>query len=283
MLAGLFLLEVYRAATQSLVHDEAFTYQLYLAAPFRAIFTGFDANNHFLATLLMRLSTTLFGFSELAMRLPILLACAWYFLTIFRLALLAFGDGWLLLLAAVLAAANPLMLDLFVAARGYGLALALMMYGIYCIVVFLSRADGRRRGLLVRSAVCLALAVTANLTALFPLVAIAAILAIVLPGRQWGYFLLPCVAIGALFFFVSPIRHAGLGSFYYGVTSLRESVRVLVALSLAHNNGLARWNREVFWKPWWRDFVAIAIGLITIAGVCARKKAAPDDSLQSIA
>ena len=43
MLAACFLLEVYRAATQSLVHDEAFTYQHYLAAPFQAIFTEYDA------------------------------------------------------------------------------------------------------------------------------------------------------------------------------------------------------------------------------------------------
>src|SRR5262249_54089449 len=134
MLGGLLLLEVYRAATQSLTHDEAFTYQMYIAAPFGAMFTVYDANHHFLATLLMRLSTALFGSSELALRLPTLLACAWYFHTVFRLALLAFGDGWTLLLAAALAAGNPLMLDLLAAARGYGLALALLMCAIYYAV-----------------------------------------------------------------------------------------------------------------------------------------------------
>src|SRR5690348_7610686 len=92
ILGALFVLEAYRAATQSLTHDEAFTYQLYLAGPASNLFRVFDANLHFLAVLAMRLSTRLFGFSEFAIRLPSLLACGWYFVTVYRLCARAFDS-----------------------------------------------------------------------------------------------------------------------------------------------------------------------------------------------
>ena len=57
----LFAVSVYRAVTQSIVYDEALTWELYIAGPFSAIFHHFDANHHFLNTLLMRLSTGIFG------------------------------------------------------------------------------------------------------------------------------------------------------------------------------------------------------------------------------
>ena len=58
LLAALWVVCVWRAATQSVVHDEAFTYGFYLAGPASAIFTHFDANHHFLNTLLMLVSTS---------------------------------------------------------------------------------------------------------------------------------------------------------------------------------------------------------------------------------
>ncbi|HEY2013045.1 MAG TPA: glycosyltransferase family 39 protein [Bryobacteraceae bacterium] len=264
-LTALFFLQVYRAATQSLVHDEAFTYQLYLAGPFSDLFHRLDANLHFLAALLMRLSSSLFGFSELAMRLPTLAACAWYFVTVYRVSLLAFGANWLLLLSVVLASANPLLLDFLVAARGYGLAVALLTFAIYCAVRYL--AGPRTPGLLVSAGISGGLAVTANLTAFFPVLAMVLVLAFVLRPREWPYLLAPLIAIGALFLALSPMRHAGASTFYYGVPTLPVSVRVLAALSLAHNSGLAGWNREVFWKPWWRDFAALSIAALTVTGM----------------
>src|SRR5215211_593620 len=79
LLAGLFVANVYRAATQSLTIDEAFTYQLYLAKNLRAILTDYDANNHVLFTLLAKISVSLFGTSEFAIRLPTLLGGLVYF------------------------------------------------------------------------------------------------------------------------------------------------------------------------------------------------------------
>ena len=64
LLAGLFLVCVYRAITQSITFDEALTWQLYILGPVKNIFQHFDANHHFLNTVLMRLSTAVFGVSE---------------------------------------------------------------------------------------------------------------------------------------------------------------------------------------------------------------------------
>ena len=127
----------YRAATQSLVHDEALTWQLYLAGPASAIFQQYDPNHHFLATVLFRVSTTLFGQSEFAMRLPTVLAGAWFFWTVFQLSALVLGDGWLLLLGCSVLTLNPILLDFLVAARGYGLAMAGLFWGLFQMLAWM--------------------------------------------------------------------------------------------------------------------------------------------------
>jgi len=78
-LALAWLVCLYRAITQSVVHDEALTYRFYIGAPVSRIFQFFDANHHFLNTLLMKLSVSVFGVSAWSMRLPALAgaACTW--------------------------------------------------------------------------------------------------------------------------------------------------------------------------------------------------------------
>jgi hypothetical protein len=56
LLGALFVICVYRAFTQAVVFDEALTWELYIAGPVDKIFHTFDANHHFLNTLLMRLA-----------------------------------------------------------------------------------------------------------------------------------------------------------------------------------------------------------------------------------
>jgi len=248
LLSGLFLVVVYRAATQSLVHDEAFTYQLYLTGPVSNIFRVFDANLHFLAVLAMRVSTALFGFSEFAIRLPSVLACGWYFVTVYRLC----GRSPV---AVLLMAANPLVLDLLVAARGYSLALALLAYAIYAV-------DRPRR-----AGIAAGLAIAANLTFAIPVGVLGA--ALVVRRRRWVEFAAPVVLVVLLLMAASPLRHASPQAFYYGTPSLWTSGRVLTALSLAHNTGLGGWNREFVWSPWWRDFAMLVVAAIVLVRVRA--------------
>jgi 4-amino-4-deoxy-L-arabinose transferase-like glycosyltransferase len=79
VLVLLLCINAYRAWRQSIVHDEAFTYHLYLAGPPSTIFQYYTSNLHFLFVILAKLSVTLFGVSTFAMRLPTVVAGALYF------------------------------------------------------------------------------------------------------------------------------------------------------------------------------------------------------------
>jgi hypothetical protein len=173
LLGALFAANVYRAATQSIAHDEALSWQLYLAGPASMIFHYYDPNNHFLATVLFRISTTFFGDSEFAMRLPTLLAGAWFFWTVFRLCGLVLGEGWLFFLGCAALTLNPILLDFLVAARGYGLAVAALFWALYQMLVWFQdrsspdhKAALRKR--LWKAALGCSIAVAANLTLLMP-------------------------------------------------------------------------------------------------------------------
>jgi len=173
LLAALLATNLYRAATQSIVHDEALTWQIYLTGPASTIFQYYDANNHFLATILFRISTALFGVSEFSLRLPTLLAGAWLFWTVFRLTTLIFGNGWLSLIGCAVLTLNPILLDFLVAARGYGLAIAGLFWALFQMLLWFqersaSVADGQLRKRLWKAALGCAIAVAANLTFLFP-------------------------------------------------------------------------------------------------------------------
>src|SRR5277367_3346735 len=83
----------FRAATQSITIDEAFTWQSYLVNPFGMIFTApYDANNHVLSTMLCWISIHLLGTSEFTLRLPSVLACAIYFVSVFRISTILFKN-----------------------------------------------------------------------------------------------------------------------------------------------------------------------------------------------
>ena len=179
LLGVLLATNFYRAATQSIVHDEALSWQWYLSGPASAIFQSYTANNHFLATVLFRISTTLFGPSEFAMRLPTVLAGAWFFWTVFRLCGLVLGDGWLFLLGCAALTLNPLLLDFLVAARGYGLAMAGLFWVFYQMLSwFHDMSNGVEERLLHKrlwkAALGCSIAVATNLTFLMPVVILAA-------------------------------------------------------------------------------------------------------------
>ncbi len=173
LLGILLATNFYRAATQSIVHDEALTWQWYLSGPASAIFQTFTANNHFLATVLFRISTTLFGSSELALRLPTVLAGAWFYWTVFRLCGLVLGNGWLFFVGCAALTLNPLLLDFMVAARGYGLAIAGLFWALYQMLCWFQEQSGGVAGDLLRkrlwkAALGCSIAVATNLTFIIP-------------------------------------------------------------------------------------------------------------------
>jgi hypothetical protein len=286
-LALLFAANCYRAATQSITHDEALTWEMYLTGPASNIFSYYDANHHFLATILERLSTGLLGTSEVSLRLPSLLAGALFFFTVYRLVFMVFGGGPLVPLAVVLMTANPLVLDFFVAARGYGLALAFFFFSLLHMVEFLA---GRRRRSLYIAGTALALAPAANLTLLVPAFVLAALFGHLLwhapapsaPAKRpkkhapvsgvprLRHFAVPLGAVTLLLFLAAPFSQAHMADFYVGAASLAASVRSLIDASFDHNAGFGGINTGPVVSAW-RIALAFLLpaGMLVAAGLGA--------------
>lgn len=281
LLIWLLAVNVYRAATQSLTHDEALTWLFYLAGSPGNIFAIGEPNNHLLATLLMRLSTTLLGNSELAIRLTSLVAGALYFYVIYALALSVFGEGLLFFLTVALLSLNPLMLDFLVAARGYGPAVAFYFLALYVLLRYRTsrRYDFR---LLYVAGISLSCAVMANMSLFSPALVTAAVFCATLSvpevsskarqkrgqGRPAPYpsmaqerirFLLPVVFLAALFLAVNPVKASALGSVYRLPGGFVDSIFSLIVSSMSHNQGLAGLNRETAFMRIWQQALAFCI------------------------
>ncbi len=288
LLAGLFVVCVYRAATQSLVHDEALTFRLYIAGPVGSIFQSYDPNHHFLNTLLMKASAAIFGDSELALRLPALAGALLYFTSAFRLSLSAFGEGVLFPLAVGLLSLNPFTLDFMVAARGYGMALALLLFALAMLHEALASEPVPPKKLMLAGA-ALALSVTANLIFLLPALGVAGVALYLLPKPEpspvkaagkhstrkrparhetrprWIWVVAPMAVVGLLFVQLAPIDQMKLGLFYVGADSVRDSLRSLATVALEHSGPL-RTGRIA---DLWRDAVAFVVAPAVVAAALA--------------
>jgi hypothetical protein len=294
LLVALFAVCVFRAFTQSIVYDEALTWEFYINGPFSEIFHHYDANHHFLNSLLIRLSTGLFGISEWSMRLPALAGAALYFASCYRLARTAFGENPTMLLAVALLTLNPMVLDFMVAARGYGLALAFWTYAAAVALDAFSRQTYAPRQMAV-AGIALALSVTANLVFVIPATALAGMIALLIvrqqpkpepppparnvrkkkapaaPSRQpvqrelrpLLWFLVPIAALAVLFLNLAPFEGMRSEHFYTGAATLRGSLHSLAWASLEHSGPLRQ-------APWIHGFTdAIAYGIAPLIVVAA--------------
>jgi 4-amino-4-deoxy-L-arabinose transferase-like glycosyltransferase len=256
LIVALTGVNVYRASTQSITHDEALTFEFFAAPP-----DFYDANQHILNSQLAWLTTSMLGVSEFALRLPSLLGGILYFAAIFRLARYLFGDSLQQLLAVAVLALNPLVLDFLSAARGYGMAIGFLTWAVYELIQYLREGDCLRAGPLWRAGLALGLSVSANLTLLFPAVTLLAVLPFLIPATAPGPatgkkrrkrteshgnprwraialtgapFLIVC-----WIFLSGPLSHARRENFYAGESSLYRSIRSLVQYSFSHNGNLA--------------------------------------------
>ena len=272
-LIALWVACLYRAVTQSIVHDEALTWELYLAGPASAMFTSFDANHHFLNTLLMRASTGVFGLSELSMRLPALCGAALYFAAVYRVAR-RISPRWPLVLLAVAALTlNPFVLDFMVAARGYGMALALWMWSFAVLLPGSGDGHWKKRDLL-EAGIAVSLSVMANLTFVLPAAMLAGCVVVWWHGAKnreqpsrrprkavasapsvWLWFALPIGVCALAFWLAAPLDVARAGDFYAGSDSLAESLRNLVSVSMLYAPWIARLPGAAFL----RDAIAFVI------------------------
>ena len=122
-----FVLAIVRACLQSITVDEANTYFWWV----RAYYPWSPAsNNHVLNSLLMWVSTHVFGMSVLAVRLPALLGAALYIFICYFLCRSITDRFSLQFPVFICLIFNPFILDFMIAARGYGLANAFLLAAI---------------------------------------------------------------------------------------------------------------------------------------------------------
>ena len=252
-----FLWAIARAAVQAITIDEADTYLVWVARPNPSQWQA-SSNNHVLNSLLMRLTTGLFGVSPLTVRAPALLGAAVYIMAgwaLCRLIAPALRAQWPLFVALVF---NPFIFDYLVAARGYALALGFLTAAIAAAAYADARAWPAARVCAVCSAL-LALSFAANFSfAIVDAITMAAITgwacartqAVQARVRLVGACVLPGVLV-TLFVSAPVVLHWPRGQLGYGAWSLGEWFGEIVRDSLYRLNPqivnpmLIRWFEPV--------------------------------------
>ncbi|MBI3681455.1 MAG: glycosyltransferase family 39 protein [Acidobacteria bacterium] len=235
LIVVLAAVNIYRAATQSITADEAFTFNRSVLTPLVELWKTYHANDHVLHTLLCKLTVRWFGESEFSLRIPSLLGGVLFLSAALRLCRLLFGDGRSMLAAFLLLALNPFLLDFCSIARGYGMATALLLAAIDQMLRHLESPVALWR--LYAAGIGLALAVAANLTILVPGVAAAAVFAALHLGeasnrdqlRARAAHLVDHMAVPAIVIAVAlllmPLLPATRQGFYAGSPTLMDSAR----------------------------------------------------------
>lgn len=203
-LVAIFGLCVWRAATNSITTDEAFTYSDFVAPSWLHVLTTYDANHHVLHSLLAKLA------GRAALRVPALLGTALYLWSAWRVARQRLGETPAMAAAVVLMGVHASVIDYLSLARGYSLGLGFLFYG-------LAESEAGRYE---RASLGLGLAVASN--PVFSIPAAAWTVALVVTKRLWRRLdevIGPGLA-GALVVLAVPLSRANGGHFYYGAATI---------------------------------------------------------------
>jgi 4-amino-4-deoxy-L-arabinose transferase-like glycosyltransferase len=131
LLILLWVVTLYRAATQSITTDEAFACNEFVDGSWDNLFNHYNAAHHVLFTILSKFSVTLFGLSEFTLRLPSVLGALLYLASAHRICRHIFGTKGSLFLGFGLLSLSPAVMDFMSVARGYGLSLALWSWAMW--------------------------------------------------------------------------------------------------------------------------------------------------------
>ena len=129
---GIFLYTCLRAHVISISHDEALTYLLHVPKSIKNVLfdiEGLASNNHFLNTILIKISVSLFGNTEFVLRIPALMGHGIYLIAIWKI-LKLFSRDKRLILGFILLSSNPFLIDFFSCARGYSLGVGFSMLSL---------------------------------------------------------------------------------------------------------------------------------------------------------
>ena len=222
LLAAAGAFHLHRAWSLAVTTDEAFTAIAFASPPWLEILTTYDANHHILHSLLCKLSLSLFGWNQLALRLPSLLACLLFLVIAHRLARRLFPDSPLQLVLCAWLVFHPALYDWFSLARGYSLALAFLLAALYELSGPLPT--------LTRASIFLGLSAASNFVFAIP----AACVALAWTSARKSWTRLPSLAVPgaalALLITAIPLSRADGSNFYYGAPNLLESLRSLFGI-----------------------------------------------------
>ncbi|HRD51008.1 MAG TPA: hypothetical protein PKY96_00355 [Flavobacteriales bacterium] len=146
--AVILALCTHRAATASFTHDEAITFLNYPQLSVGKLLNHESAytNNHLLNSLAMKGSMALFGTSELALRLPNLLALVLYL--VYTALLIRRCHPLLIVVGFPLLFTNVYFMEMFTLARGYGLSYGFLAMAIYHASRAISRSGSGQLALM---------------------------------------------------------------------------------------------------------------------------------------
>jgi len=250
LLLAVFATNVYRAATQGITIDEAYTYLHFVAPSWVQVMTTYDANHHVLNSLLAKVTTSVFGLSELTLRMPALAGGLIYLVAARWIVLRVFSAAWSVMAFALLSL-NPFVLDYLSAARGYGMALGFLM----CALWFLLRCAWYRAGML------LGLTATSCLPFLYPIAGLLGAVALVDATKKNAGILLERIVVPVvvlpLVFYVVPISHANPEQFALSTRSMLASFRGFIEDSF---------GRKSAWFPQWAMVTTEILVLAVLAG-----------------
>jgi len=154
----LLVYSAFRSYALAFTHDESYTFLHFFQHSFSELMRNdtsiVSANNHILNTLCMKWAGSVWGHGEFALRFHSWLAHAFYLLLTY-LFLRSFHSGKVLLIGFLLLNLNPFLIDFFSLARGYAMAIALMLGSIYFLTAY-ARHERYRDLLLSLGLACLA-------------------------------------------------------------------------------------------------------------------------------
>jgi len=159
----------YRAIVIPITHDEASTWLNFRHYNLWSCLSNYycwqSANNHWLNSLLMQWSASIFGDTLLGLRLPNVLAGALYFISATLISTRYIKNIWLQIAGFFLLCAHLYLLDFFSLFRGYGLVMCGMLWGIYSLLRY---GEHYHLRWLVACVCIMFLSVLSNFTAILP-------------------------------------------------------------------------------------------------------------------
>jgi hypothetical protein len=237
VLVGIVLtVDVYRAATQSITHDEALTYLLFMRGSLFHVFAYTGNQNHVLPAFLSKLVISILPTNPFTLRIPVLAGATLYCVAVVKISNRLFDNGWVCLASIALLTLNPYVLDFLSAARGYGLMLAFVLLATYLLLPGMNLDRTR-----TIAGVLLGLAVAATTVSIFPVIGILVACAVypmlstksttgLKDAMIWGG-LVVLVAAAPL---ANQMYHATRGDYYIGAESIPLWFASLVHASARH-------------------------------------------------